>query len=190
MVFETTTGETGIFVGTNKGLWMLFKRGTHTKYDPEMLTVKMQPTRLKRITEGMNRLGYFGIPEYHSQAFDKSDIVWELGSEGIISFELTPDYTATVKGDSIEVGCQTISVSKVRELLAKIDNASRIGKQVRFCDVRVGEVIRFGKNAYTYRRIECNPTKNPPNSPCLWNIPDNCQAYCDPNNETMVTIVG
>lgn len=105
-----------------------------------------------------------------------------------VSVQLNDTYTAVVKGDNIEVGCQTIPVAKVRELLEAIDKkGSRVGQKVKFCDVREGEKIRFDYNSTVYTR---NGKSGRTGTLTFINYDGKVRdADCDSTFEDIVTIV-
>lgn len=148
MVFETANGLTGLFVGTDKGLWMLFNDNTHIKFKQRYLEDKdsnvIYDPGITRISKGMNNHGHFGISCYQNLAFDAENVVWERAKvKPVIEVRLNDSYTAKVEDDNVVVGCQTFPFSKVRELIEAVDNKTRVGKPVKFKDMRIGEVGKF-----------------------------------------------
>jgi hypothetical protein len=128
MVFLSDSGQMGLFVGTDKGLWMMFSNGsgyvTHTQFRPKMLGESDgYGTSIVRIWKGMNDYGNMALNS-NLKAEQQGNVVWERQpTSGEV--KLNGDYTAEVTKDKVVVGCQTIPMDKVREI---VELADKLGK--------------------------------------------------------------
>lgn len=125
MTFKTNDGRTGLLVGTDKGLVGLFHSyGKYTMYGYKV-NEYLAPQEncydilFSEVYEGMNSSPGAGLNCYISKLENSGQKVWSR--ETPISIQLNDDYTATLEGETITVGCQKIPLSAVRELVRKAD---------------------------------------------------------------------
>lgn len=123
MTFEVATGQRGLFIGTENGLWMMFAHKatgeytTHTRFREEFLgNYSDDNCRIVKVYRGMGHLVTAG---FNSKINTKSTpVVWESEQTSVV---LNDNYTAHVGNGFVEVGCQEISFEKVLELAKLVE---------------------------------------------------------------------
>jgi hypothetical protein len=125
-IFKTQGGGFGLFIQAGDTLRMLYGDtngyNQHSTFSDDMLTRELKYDHdIIEIYDGMLRYGSAGINSYlHDGDNMKGDKpVWVRVVKPSNKIRLNSEYTAEIKGDVVHVGCQTIPLKRLEEILER-----------------------------------------------------------------------